>query len=471
MEEYTVERFEPSRFVKSHQFMAGGQTIAFDSISEDCVFYGEDGKAEASIFSISYLRKDTDGKRPVMFFWNGGPGSATSTLHLECFGPWLIQTEEGKPRYGLVENPESLLELCDLVFVDPVGVGYSRLLNPEKRGKYFSVDGDARSIAFFIAEWIRRNGRWNCPLYLCGESYGTVRACRVLAELGRSPYSESRKVLGIQVAGVILIGSAISMKPDGRLLEDGIELVTAMMPAMAATNWYHHPEGKKPQAEFVEEAWNFAKTELLSALFEGEDCPDERIAKDAKKLAEYTGMSEEYFRKTRLRLLSEQDFCVQTASDLGCRVDIYDSRVKIPLQADYNPVGNADNVPLAVMNGLLAPRLGIAFNRLYYTGNLTVYPDWDFDTEDLGPGLKKTHMGCLKAAMEANPAMETLFASGLYDLCTHVGNTRYALAHSGLPKERTIVREYPGGHGVYSSEEGKTRLMQDIRAMLERQGG
>ena len=468
--EYSVERFVPCRFEKEHSMEINGESVGFRSIAEDCVFYDEEGKAEATIFSISYLRKDVEKQnRPVMFFWNGGPGSATSTLQLECFGPWLLETDgEGKPVYGLKEAADGILDLCDLVFVDPIGVGYSRLLNQNRKEKYYSVDGDARSVAFFIAEWIRKNERWNTPIFICGESYGTIRACRVLAELGRSPYSESRKVLGIPVKGVILIGSALSMNQDGsRMLEPGIELVTAMMPAMAATNWYHHREGKGSQEEFVNKAWEFVKEELLGALFEGDNCPLDRVEKDASMLAYYTGMEKNYFLNTRLRVIREEDFCTQVAADLGCRVDIYDSRIRIPLKASYNVIGNANNVPLAVMNGILSPLLDIHMDRLYYTGNLTMNPFWNYKTEELPyPFGQKTHVECLKSAMEANPHMEVLFASGLYDLCTHAGNTRYLLSHSGLPKERVTMREYPGGHGVYSSKEGKNQLFADVRRML-----
>lgn len=466
--EFTTERFVPSHFEAEHKTVIRGEEILFSSVAEDCVFYGEAGEMEASIFSISYIRNNTENQnRPVMFFWNGGPGSATSTLHLECFGPWLIgKDEKGEFQYSLNACDESILDLCDLVFVDPIGVGYSRLLDQNKKEKYYCVDGDARSVAFFMIEWLRRNGRWNSPVYICGESYGTIRACRVLAELGRSPYSESRKVPGIPVAGVILIGSAISMNGDGsRMMEPGVELVTAMMPAMAATNYYHHPEGKGTQETFVAQAWNFLKNELLCALFEGDDIAEERLEQDAQKLSEYTGMPKDYFIRNRLQVRSEEDFCMQVAADLGCRVDIYDSRMLSPLSGPYNAIGSANNVPLAVMNGLLGPKLGITMDRLYYTGNLTMNPYWNFDTEDI-PFGKKTHLQCLKHAMDTNPDMKVLFASGLYDLCTHAGNTRYMLAHSGLPKDRLISREYPGGHGVYSSPEGKQMLFADVRAML-----
>lgn len=466
--EYALERFVPERAVREHVLKIHGEEIPFVSVSEDYVFYDEKGAPEASIFAISYLKKDAAG-RPVMFFWNGGPGSATSTLQMECFGPWqLAKDTDGKTVYGLQDADESILDICDLVFVDPVGVGYSRLLQPDKREKYYSVDGDARSVAFFIIEWMRRNRRWNDPVYICGESYGTVRACRVLAELGRSPYSESRKVPGIPVQGVILIGSAISMgsNPES-LLEPGMELITAMMPAMAATNWYHHPKAEISQKDFVEQSWNFVREDLLGVLFAGDDCPQEKLESAAQKASYFTGLKKESLVKSRLHISSEEEFCMQVAADKGCRVDIYDSRVLSPLSGTYNVIGSADNVPLRVMNGLVAPRLGIAADRLYYTGNLTVIPTWNYDTEvPPAPLKKKKHIDCLRDAMKANPSMQVLFCSGLYDLCTHDGNTRYMLAHSGLPKSQYVHKEYFGGHGVYSSEEGKKQLFADVRELL-----
>lgn len=462
---YTVEKFEAAHFEEVHTAMIRGVSVPFRTIGEDCLFYSESGEPEASIFSFSYIRTDQEAKgRPVMFFWNGGPGSATSTLHLECFGPWqLKRDEEGHPVYGLWEDEDCLLDICDLVFVDPVGVGYSRLLEEDKAEKYYSVDGDARSTAFFITEWIRKHKRWESPIYLCGESYGTVRACRVLAELGRSPFSESRMVLGIPVAGAVLIGLATSENEEGKVIEPGLELTAAMFPSMAASNWYHHPEGKGSQEDFVREAWDFLKKEVLAALFEGDFCPEDKIQSLSERMAYFTGMKKEYFVENRLRVHSEEDFMLQVAADKNCRADLYDARMLIPLGEEYNSIGN-QNVPLAVMNGLIAEKFGIRMQRLYYTGNLRVYPLWDFGTENVEN--KKTHIQCLKGAMDSNPDMKVLFASGLYDLCTFAGNTRYVLAHSGLPRDRVMAKEYPGGHGVYSSLEGKKEFLADVRRML-----
>ena len=381
---------------------------------------------------------------------------------------WSVSApSRSKHSFGLETDPACLLDLCDLVFLDPVGVGYSRLLNPQKAEKYFCTDGDARSTAFAVTHWLRRHSRWDSPLYLCGESYGTVRACRVLAELGRSPVSESRMVLGVPVAGVILIGLATSIGArGGELTEPGLSLTSAALPSMAAVHWYHNLRGRGQAAleDCVAQAWRFAKDELAPALFEGDDCPESAVRRLSARLADLTGMEEAYFVQNRLLLRSMEDFMTQVIRQKGQRVDLYDARMAFSVSQPYNAIGDA-NVPLAVMNGLLAPRLGVQTYRLYYTGNLTVHPGWKYETEDLGERTK-THLGCLRAAMQANPHMRVLAASGLYDLCTLAGNTRYALSHSGIPKDRLTAREYPGGHGVYSSAEGKSAFLQDVRALI-----
>ena len=455
-EPFSTEVFAPGCFTAQGKIRAGGQTVSFRSIAEDFVFYAPDGRAEASLFAISYLAESKEENRPVMFLWNGGPGSATSTLHLECFGPWLIQRDdEGKPIYGLVENPDCLLSQCDLVFVDPAGVGLSRLLDKDKAAKYYSVDGDARSVAFLIIEWLRRRKRWMSPIYITGESYGTVRACRVIAELGRSPYSESRMVPGIPVKGVALIGLAV---------EEGTQqTVLSMMPAMAATHWYHMAQKPMVQEDFVRAACDFARQRLLPALYDGDCMADETKAYCAEQLEYFTGMPRQYFLDTGLRLLSPEDF--RTKALPGYILDLYDARLKTPAGETYRLLGG-DNVPLQVMNGLLLPKLGVDTARLYYTGNINVNILFNMETEDVGE-YKRTHLDCLRDGMERTPDMKVLFASGLYDLCTHAGNTRYLVSHAGLPRDRVILREYPGGHGVYSTEEGKAAFLADLRAMLK----
>ena len=459
---YRTESFERLNKTASLEILLRCGKIRAEAVTEDHVFYDEDGAPEAVITTISYLRTD-DGnpQRPVMFLWNGGPGSATSMLQLECFGPYCISKDaEEKPVYGLETTPDTILDICDLVYVDPVGVGYSRLLRDEAAADYFSVDGDARSITFAMVNWLKRHHRWNSPIYLCGESYGTIRACRVLEELSRDPIFGNRMMLGLPVAGVILIGSAISANDGMQVIEPALELVTAALPSMTAVNWYHnHPRDCSLEA-FAAEAWEFGRTRLVPALFAGDECSKEEIREIAAKLSEYTGMDASYFEQNRLHLRDINDFMVQVISQKQLRVDLYDGRVTSALTGAYNAVGDG-NMPLSVMNGLLAEVLGLDEKRMYFTGNLNVYPGWSYVVEN-----GKTHMECLKDAAARMPEMKIMMASGLYDLCTLAGNTRYQFSHSGITPGRVLMKEYPGGHGVYSSKEGKAAFLKDVRDLI-----
>ena len=171
-------------------------------------------------------------------------------------------------------------------------------------------------------------------------------------------------------------------------------------------------------------------------------------------------MDPSYFVKTRLRLNDVEDFMTQVIASDGKRVDIYDGRVAQPLAKAYNVVGD-NNIPLLLMNGKLAEKLSLNGQRLYYTGNINVNDGWSYSSS-----YNLSNMDCLKNAMNRMPDMKVLVASGRYDLCTLLGNTRYIFSHAGLPKQNLIMREYSGGHGVYSSEEGKKKFLADVRTMI-----
>ena len=470
-EDFRMEAYEPLQGESDHTIFSGDERIEIHTAAEDFPFYDEAGRMEAVLTTMSFLRKTRNAQeRPVMFIWDGGPGSATSSLLLECFGPWRKSRNPGQ-RYELTEEADNILDICDLVFMDPAGVGYSRLLNPDKKAKYWSVDGDARSCAFALTEWLRRHGRLGSPLYICGESYGTIRACRVVAELGVSPASESRMMLGLPVAGVIMIGMATSPRGrEGFPLEPGMESLTAALPTMAAVNWYHHHDriaaesSFRTQDEFVEAAWRLGAEEVFPARFYGSCCPDERTAEISGKLAFFTGMDREYFVQSQLTLCSTEDFATRVTADEGDRVGVYDATKRCPLREKFNQMGDR-NEGIIYMNREMTEKMGIRTNRMYYTANITLYYPWDYSTENLGQDTR-THLDCLSDAMQKNRSMKLLVAGGRYDLLTLVGNTRFALMHSRIPKEQVTVREYYAGHGVYSSEEGRSQFLKDVRHLI-----
>ena len=279
-------------------------------------------------------------------------------------------------------------------------------------------------------------------------------------------------MLGIPVAGVILIGLATSPRQsNGVLLEPGLETLVAALPTMAAVNWFHHntrleeTSGCHSQMEFIDAAWRFGAEEIVPARFLGDECPKQHIAELAEKLALFTGMDREYFINSRLSLRTLEDFAVQVVSDEGERVGIYDATERTSLKVSYNQLGDS-NVGMILMNQDMACRLNVKTNRIYYTANLTLYYPWNYTTEELGPGWKRTHLECLADSMRKTPGMRVLVANGLYDLLTLAGNTRYAISHSGIPREQLTAREYKSGHGVYTSGQEKLTFLEDVRALI-----
>lgn len=254
---------------------------------------------------------------------------------------------------------------------------------------------------------------------------------------------------------------ALSLNAKGSIIDEKLDLLTAALPSMAAVYWYQNLQGTCELCTFVEKAWRFAGEELQPALFLGDACSEEQVKAIAGRLEHFTGMKASYFEQTGLKLRKIEDFMVQVAAGKGLRVDLYDGRKTQSLSSSYNVVGNG-NVPIRIMNGSLAKKLGVNGNRLYYTGNINVNDTWSMKTSD-----SMSPMECLTSAMERMPDMQVLAASGLYDLCTLVGNTRYLFSHSGVKGKRLVNREYAGGHGVYSTKEGKAEFLLDVRTMIE----
>lgn len=189
--------FSESRYQTHHEMVIHGTRISFDAIAEDYVITNSQDEPEATMFSYTYLRTDApEGiDRPVMFVWDGGPGGSCSQQHLNFFGPWRLSCDltgmpQMRPPYALEDNPHCLLDVCDIVLIDPVGTGYARLLDETQASKYYSVNGDARAMADFIQTWLTYYDRWNSKLLLCGSSYGTIRCVRVAEELAGGAFCQ-----------------------------------------------------------------------------------------------------------------------------------------------------------------------------------------------------------------------------------------------------------------------------------------
>ena len=302
----------------------GGVKVSYTATAKETYLKADDGMPKASIFSTSYVKDGADPNRPVTFLFNGGPGSGSLWLHMGAFGPKRVAIpsdarDDGAPPYPIADNPESLLDVTDLVFIDPVGTGFSHALGKTEAKDYWGVTADAKSVAQFIRIWLRDNNRWNAPKFLGGESYGTTRSAAVVNEL-EGNYND------VALNGVILISTILDFGAQAEV--EGNEMVYVVaLPSMAATAWYHDKVADRPASleEFVAQARTFAAGDYLAALLKGNALGDTERASVRQRLARFTGLSEAYLDKANLRIFPGR-FYKELLRDRGLTVGRLDTR-------------------------------------------------------------------------------------------------------------------------------------------------
>lgn len=382
-------------------------------------------------------------------------------MHAGLFGPRRIKLEDELhlptvPPFELEDNPHCLLDLCDLVLVDPVGTGFGRLIQEKARAEFYDADGDVKAMALFIEQWLTRYNRRNSPILLAGESYGTGRSALLAAELlGAGPVKPD--TLGLSVSGIMLLGSTFFEANPAE--PSAVNLIT-----MAATHHYHHPQGKPSRGEFIEAASQFAQTEYLSALFQGDALPQEQQEAIAEKLEHFTGIEKAFWIRHHLRIDMQKEFAHLLLKDQGLAVGFYDGRYTWnddPAIHDANvtaddPAMGQYTPAFQTAFALICKELNITFNRS--SKGLV------FDVNETWQRKPKTSPAqALAGAMRRNRKLRVFFASGLYDLCTTAGNARYLATHSHLDPSRVLVGEYPSGHMAYLGEESAELLAADMR--------
>lgn len=443
-----------------------GTQVEYSVISEETLLDGKDATAAASMFSYTYLRRGVDHpeRRPVLFVYNGGPGSSSHLLHVGFFSTERAKLTAGKPvpsvpPYEVEPNPHCMLDVCDIVLIDPVETGFGRLLVPEAAEEFFGVEQDAAAMALLIEHWLDRYDRWQSPLYLCGESYGTMRSAVLANTLtgGVAP----RRFTGISVNGIIMMGSTFHLDDEPMYVEPSV----LNLMSYAAAHRYHH-RIDAPLDRFVEEAYQFSVTDYAHALLLGDDLPLAEREAVIQRLSFFTGIDGEYFRRHGLRL-ETRAFLSQVICDRGLECGGYDSRITLPLSSLIGPRDSFDDPSLisstpmytSLFHSHFIKKLGIDLQRAYIATNVESNIRWNWHCE-------RTPLQCLTASMRRNPSLRVLFATGLYDLCTCAGYARYVIAQAGLPRDRIVRREYEGGHMIYTNDAAATALEQDIREFI-----
>jgi carboxypeptidase C (cathepsin A) len=489
IEEKTVEKTEKKDrpeptdqiAVTRHRLKVGKREISYTATCGTVVLKEEgekDGKSEgekarAKVFFIAYTMDDVKDKarRPVTFSFNGGPGSSSVWLHLGVVGPKRVALDDDgfapQPPGRLVDNELSMLESTDLVFIDPVGTGYSRMVEGEKVKEYHEYKRDLESVGEFIRLWTTRYGRWKSPKYLIGESYGTTRAS------GLSLYLMQR--YGMYLNGIMLVSVAL----DFQVLrfDHANDLPNVIfLPTYAATAWYHKrlPADlqKKPLRKVLDEVEAFAAGEYSAALFAGARlAPKDRKAVVAK-LARYTGLSPEYIERTDLRVEIFR-FCKELLRDQHRTVGRLDSRFT---GRDRDAAGEEfefDPAMVEIYGAYAAAMNDYVRSDLKFEADLpyevikALYVDWGWkDFANRYATVGET----LRKAMAMNPRMRVLVASGYYDLATPHFAADYSLDHLGIPeslRKNIAVTYYEAGHMMYAHKPSLEKLARELRRFVE----
>ncbi|MBN2472456.1 MAG: peptidase S10 [Anaerolineae bacterium] len=456
-----------------HTLALNGETLAYTATAGTLPLRDEEkDELKARIFFTAYtLDRPAEmpaSARPLMFVFNGGPGSSSVWLHLGALGPRrVVMQDEGwmpPPPYRLEDNAHTWLDLADLVFIDPVGTGFSRPAKPDEGQQFWSLQGDLESVGEFIRLYLTRYGRWASPLFLAGESYGTTRAAGLAGHLVGK---------GIAFNGIILISTTLNFQTLE--FEQGNDLPYALfLPTYAATAWYHGrlPEAlqQQPLADVLAEVTAFAEGEYLVALAQGDrlDADQRRAVQD--RLARYTGLDPRYLDGTHLRI-EIMRFCKELLRDGKRTVGRLDSRftgmdaLAITERPEFDPSYTAIMPPYtAMMNDYVRGVLGYETDLEYQTLNGKVNEAWQWDQNRYADTSE-----ALRSALTRNPFMKVFVAAGYYDLATPYAATYYTLSHMNIdPALRANVQaaEYEAGHMLYLDLKSLAKLRTDVQGFM-----
>ncbi|NHA66600.1 S10 family peptidase [Phycicoccus flavus] len=445
-----------------------GRVVLREEVLEDGVFAGV--KPRAEVFLTSYVVEPSgDRPRPVVFAFNGGPGSSSVWLHLGLLGPRrvLARDADGAPRppHGLTDNTETLLAEADLVFVDPVSTGFSRAVEGGRPGEYHGFTGDVESVAEVIRLWTTRHDRWLSPKFLAGESYGTLRAAAVAEHL------QTRR--GMYLDGVVLVSTVLDLGSIGSEEPEDRSHV-GFLPTYAAIAHHHGRHGSRALADVLAEAEAFVERDYPWALSRGDRLTPQERSAAVDTVARLTGLSPEYVDLSDLRV-EHLHFFAELLRRERRVVGRLDGRFSGPAgnpvaeKADTDPSMDAIAGPYAAAwNHYVRAELGYESDLPYELLSQATHEAWSYK-EFEGRSVDVT--GRLARAMRANPDLRVHVAYGWYDGATPYFAARETFARMGLPPELSANIEhhyYPAGHMMYVHDESRRRQSADLAAFVRR---
>jgi carboxypeptidase C (cathepsin A) len=456
--------------VTKHEITINGKPLKYTVTAGMMPIKNQNGETEAQIFFMAYTA-DNPGNaatRPLMFSFNGGPGSSSVWLHLGALGPRRVKMQdEGwmpAPPFQLVDNEQTWLDQTDLVFIDPVGTGYSRAARPDLAAKFFGLRGDLDSVGEFIRLYLTRYERWASPLFLVGESYGTTRAAGLSGLLIEK---------GIAFNGVLLISTILNFQTVSFATGNDLPYVL-YLPTFTATAWYHKklpPDLQRDLKKTLDEVEKWAAGDYTIALQKGDKLTAGERQAVIDKLARYTGLDKSYIDNANLRIDNSR-FSKELLRGEKRSVGRLDSRFKgmdisgISERPDFDPSNSAIRPPYtATLYNYVRSELGYKTDLEYYILGGGV-GRWDWGVNNNYADTSEA----LRSAFAKNPFMKVFVGFGYYDFATPYFAAEYTLTHMGLdPSLRgNITRKYyEAGHMMYIDKKSLAQLKQDVTGFIQ----
>ena len=472
--EITKDKLVERTFSNSFNGIFNGKKIEYVASLNEKIIYEKDNPnlPMASFFYTEYIAKDSNINRPIIFSFNGGPGSASLWLHMGVLGPKVIKvpsdaTDDGAPPYDIVDNKLSPLSDADLVFIDPVGTGYSRAIGCHKGEEFWGVNEDPKIIAEFIRRWITDSKRWNSPRYILGESYGGIRGPLLISEL------RSGDITPIEINGLLMVAPAsdyqyLVFHPGNNSPHYGF------LPSYAATAYYHGKiDTDKTLTEFYNDSKDFSLNEYGPALLKGSRIEDDERNKIMEKYSFFTGLSERFVEDFNMRV-DPSSFRKELLRDEGFSVGRLDSRYK---NSDYISGGQYSDTDVSSEGFMSAyvtaihtwfSEIGVEMEMLYQSGDSKVFYSWKHPQQwkgnDFGYVNTVPHIA---RAQRYNKDFKVYVSCGLYDLATPCFTAENFMNDNSVDMSRVIFSEFESGHMMYNHQPSFDKFLNEVTSFVK----
>lgn len=463
--------------VTQHGIRIDGREIPYTATVGSILIHDDSGSPAALIYYTAYTRTDARrlDHRPIAFLYNGGPGSASIWLQMGAYGPRRVVVANAAPAgaapYRLADNPYSLIDVADMVFIDPVGTGFSHAVGKAQDKDFWGIDRDVRSLARFIAAYVTRHNRWNSPKFLIGESYGTFRSAAL------ANYLQGHD--GMYLNGIVLMSSVLDRATNS--FHPGEDLPYILfLPSYAAAAYYHHLLNPQPSnlVAFLQQVREFAETKYAEALLRGSRLSATEKSAIAQQISRYTGLSENYLLRDNLRVSLPQ-FLIELQRKLALTTGRLDARYVGPDDDPLAEYATYDPQSTSIAGAFTAAWQHYLLDELKFKTESSYHVSADFHGhrwnwshstgQDYGfPGYGNVEPDLVEALL-MNPHLQVQVENGYFDLATPFFETEYTMDHLGLPaglRSHIQLEYYKSGHMMYLREPSLAHLKANVSAFI-----